>query len=192
MTRARKFDPTLLEREYVYDSATPPVSLTGLADRHGMNRGHLSDMARRGEWYTKRKEIRKTVGEKVLDAMTDRWAETQTLIRDRMLEMSVKMLDAAEKALADGEIKITKPTDVATIIATMRVLLGDQAVDEARKNGPTVIDMETVTLTPEKMAEMLPLLKQLAAGKEADDSTGPVQGHAGTDAPSGPAGVEQN
>jgi hypothetical protein len=158
-----------------------------------MNRGHLADMARRGEWYDKRKQVRTTVGEKVLDAMTDRWAETQTLIRDRMLEMSVKMLDAAEHALAEGEIKITKPTDVATIIATMRVLLGDQAVDQARKDGPTVIDMEAVTLTPEKLAEMLPLLKkQLAAGKEADDDNGPLEGHAGTDAPSGPAGVEQN
>jgi len=192
MTRARKVDPALLEREYVYDSSTPPISLTQLSDQHGISRSHVADMARRGGWYGKRKEIRTTVGEKVLDAMTDRWAETQTLIRDRMLEMSVKMLDAAEKALDAGEIKITKPTDVATIVATMRVLLGDQAVDQANKNGPTVIDMEAVTLTPEKLAEMMPLLKQLVSGEEADDSTGPEQGHAGTDASSGPAGVEQN
>jgi len=192
VTRARKVDPALLEREYVYDSATPPVSITALADSHGIARSHVADMARRGKWYEKRKEIRTTVGEKVLDAMTDRWAETQTLIRDRMLEMSVKMLDAAELALANGEIKITKPTDVATIVATMRVLLGDQAVDQANKNGPTVIDMEAVTLTPAKLEEMMPLLKQLVAGREADDNTGPEQGHAGTDASSGPAGVEQN
>jgi hypothetical protein len=194
MSPARKVDPALLEREYVYDSATPPVSITQLADNHGMARSHIADMARRNKWYEKRKEVRLTIGSKVLDAMTDRWAETQTIIRDRMLEVAVKMLDQAEAALAAGEIKISRVADVATILATMRVLLGDQAVDEARKNGPTIIDMEAVAMDPAKMAEMLPLLKQLAARTEevSDDDIDAISGHARTYAPPGPAGTEQD
>lgn len=192
MTRARKADPALLEREYVYDSGNPPISITQLADNHGMARSNIADMARRGKWYEKRKEVRLTVGEKVLDAMTDRWAETQTVIRDRMLELSIKLLDQAEKAVAAGEIKITRVADIQSIVATARVLLGDQAVSEANKNGPTIIDMEAVVMDPQKMAEMLPLLKQLAAGKEADGSNGSLSGHARTDAPPSPAGVEQD
>lgn len=188
----RKFDPALLEREYVYDSATPPVSITQLADNHGMARSHLADMARRGKWYEKRKEVRLTVGEKVLDAMTDQWAETQTIIRNRMLELSIKLLDQAEKAVEAGDIKITRIADIATIVATARVLLGDQAVDESRKNGPTIIDMNAVDMDPAKMAEMLPLLKQLMAGKEPDDSDGSESGHARTDAPPSPEGTEQD
>lgn len=194
MTRARKIDPALLEREYVYDSATPPISITMLADNHGMARSHIADMARRGKWYEKRKEVRLTIGSKVLDAMTDRWAETQTVIRDRMLELSIKMLDQAEKALSDGDIKFTRVADIATTVATIRVLLGDQAVDEASKNGPTIIDMSTVDMDPTKMAEMLPLLKQLMARTEeaSDDSSASESGHARTDAPPSPEGIEQD
>ncbi len=193
MSRARKLDYALLEREYVYDPATPPVSITALADRHGIaSRSNLADIARRGKWYEKRKEVRLTVGEKVLDAMTDRWAETQTTIRNRMLELSIKLLDQAEKAVDAGEIKITRVADVQAIVATARVLLGDQAIDEANKNGPTIIDMDTMTMSPEKMAEMLPLLKQLAAGKEADDDSDPLPRHVGDDAQAGPEGTEQD
>jgi len=184
----RKVDPALLEREYVYDSGTPPLSITQLADMHGMARSHIADMARRGKWYEKRKEIRTTVGEKVLDAMTDRWAETQSLVRDRMLELNVKLLDQAEKAIAAGEIKITTVKDVQAVIATMRVLLGDQAVDQANKSGPTVIDMETVPIDTDKLVEMMPLLKRLVAGKEPDDDDS-LEGHAGTDAASSAAGT---
>jgi len=196
LTRARKVDPALLEREYVYDSGTPPISITQLADNHGMARSHIADMARRGKWYEKRKEIRTTVGEKVLDAMTDRWAETQTIVRNRMLELNIKLLDQAEKAVEAGEIKITSIRDVQTIVATVRVLLGDQAVDEMRKTGPTVIDMETATIDPDKLIEMLPLLKQLAAGREPDDDLArtveeAITGHARTDAaPSAARAIE--
>ena len=189
MSRARKVDPALLEREYVYDSATPPISITQLADQHGMARSNIADMARRGKWYEKRKEVRLTVGEKVLDAMTDRWAETQTTIRNRMLEVSMKMLDKAEKALADDEIKITRVADIATVVATVRVLLGDQAVDEAAKRGPTVIDMDATPIDPDKMREMLPLLKRLTSGEEDDGSVSSIAGYAGDDAPADPAGA---
>lgn len=207
MSPARKVDPALLEREYVYDSATPPISITALADKHGLARSGVADMARRANpsWYQQRKEIRLTIGEKVIDAMTDRWVETDGLIRDRMLEVSIKMLDQAETDIADGKIKVRSVRDLATVVAAIRTLLGDKAIAEAAKNPRTVIDLESVALSPEKLAEMLPLLKRLTAGEppgeeDADEdivdslsAAGPaLAGHARTDAPAGPAGTLQD
>jgi hypothetical protein len=192
MSRARQFDRSLLEREYIYDAATPPISITALADKHGMNRGHLADLSRRGKWYEKRKAVRLTIGDKVLEAMTDQWAESQTAIRNRMLEVNMKLLAEAEKAIAAGEVKITRVADVTTIIAAMRVLLGDQAVEEANKDENKIIDVNTTPADPAAMAEMLPLLKRLMAGEEENGRSDTVEGHAGTDAPAGAAGAQQN
>jgi hypothetical protein len=188
MSRARKVDPTQLEREYVFDSATPPVSITALADRYGMARSNIADIARRNRWYEKRKEVRQTVGEKVLEAMTDDWAAAQTTVRNRLIEVNLKLLEETEKAIAAGEIKITKVADVVALTATIRVLLGDQAV-EAGRNEPKIIDMESTPIDIDQMVKMMPLLKASLAGGE-NGGTSAFEGDAGGDAPAGPEDPE--
>lgn len=191
--RTRKYDYALLEREYVYDSQTPPISFTELADKYGMSRTALTDVAVPGKWHEKRQEVRRVVGEKVLDALTDRWAETESALRRRMLESMVKTLDVYDKALSDEKVRVG-PREAMGVVAAIRVLLGDVAAAEAAKDASNIIDVEQTQVDPAEMVKMYQQLKQLANGKEATDGDGadPFAGHARTDAPTGPAGTQQN
>lgn len=188
MTRARKVDPAILEREYIYDSSNPPISITGLADKYGMARSGIADKARNGHWYEKRQEFRQQLGEKVVASLTDEWAEFETTVRKKMMEMGTAYLDQYMVKLVAGEVKVST-RDALGIAAMLRTLIGDAAASSLPEH--TLIDPEEVTLPPEAYRDAVEVLKrQLEAGEVPDADTRPFD--ADGDAEAGPEGTGED
>lgn len=166
MTRARKVDPAVLEREYIFDSGNPPVSLTDLADKYGMARSGIAEKARLGRWYERRIEFREQLGEKVVAALGDKWVEFETARREQMMNIAVKYLEKYAEALDDGEIKMNT-RDMLGIAAMIRTLFGDIASnprEEALLN-------EEADLSPDYYRRALTVIEaELNRGDEPHDA----------------------
>ena len=111
-----------MEREYVY--ADQPVSITDLAERHGLARSNVAAKAQAGNWFQKREEFRRRLAEETRDAMSEKWAEMQIAVYERMGKLAVKYIDEYEKALDSGDIKVNT-RDMLGVAAMMRTLTGD-------------------------------------------------------------------
>lgn len=162
MTRARKFDWDVIEREYIYDSGTPPISLTDLAERHGAARSGLTEIARRGRWFERREEFRKMLGIKATEKLGEEWVRFETAVREKAMNVGLKYLEAFEKALADGEIKVNT-RDMVAVAGMLRVLTADAAT--ARTNGEEVdlIDPDTAVMDPDTARRALNALEAMEA-----------------------------
>lgn len=197
MTRARKANQEELARRYIFDSGSPPITFSELSAETGLSRPYLVEMGVRGagtsmpgkSWTEQRKEYRLTVGEKVLNALADEWADTQVLLQKRMLETAVKMLDQFDRELADGKIALSA-RDYPMILNSIRTMLGDVAAGSQRDE-PKLINPDDVPIDPKKLAEALPMLKQLVEG--GGNGTGAAEPRvAGDDAAADAAGSLKN
>ena len=190
MTRLRKGPATeTMEREYVY--AEPPISITELADKHGLARSGVADKARIGKWYEKREEFRKRLSDKTREAMAEKWAEMQTTVYERLMFSGVKYLDQYDKALAEGEIK-PSARDMIAIATMMKSLLEDMArkpsADPALV-GPGGDEMDPDD--PESARAVIEQVRALMAGGAGAGTDAASEGHAGSDAAEGTAGARQ-
>jgi hypothetical protein len=151
-----------MEREYVY--ADPPVSITDLAERHGLARSNVAAKAQSGRWFEKREEFRRRLAEETRDAMAEKWAEMQIAVYERLSKTAVAYLDLYEKALAEGEIK-ANTKDMLGIASMMRTLTGDM-VNKPVSN--VVVDPETGEIfdgSAEDARVAIAKVKELIAGR---------------------------
>ena len=162
MTRNRKIDPAVLEREYIFDSGNPPISLTQLSDKYGLARSGVADKARAGRWYERRIEFREQLGEKVVAALGDKWVDYETAQRQRMLDIGMKYLDKYAEALDAGEIKPTT-RDMLGMAAMIRTLFGDVASSGVGEE--ELIDPDAAQLSPEYYRRALQVIES-----QLDDS----------------------
>lgn len=182
----RKVPTEVLRREYVFDSGTPPISISDLASRHGLARSGVAMKATEAEpsWYRQREEFRKQIGEKVIANLADNWAEVQTHRFEMMVAAMSKTLEKYMERLENGEIKPTT-RDAVAVVGALRVLTGDQQAQEVRE--ATLIDPQSINLPADKLLEMIPTLKALLGGRSGEVVEGDfVESGA---AESGPAGV---
>jgi hypothetical protein len=168
MTRQRKVDPDILEREYIYDSTNPPISITQLAERHDLARSGVAEKARKGRWFERRKEFRDQLGIKATEALGEEWVRFETATREKMMTIGIAYLAKFEKALAEDEIKVST-RDALGIMAMLRALTGDAAT--ARVNGEEVdlIDPDSVALDPDTARRTLAAIERLEAGPDEPD-----------------------
>ena len=166
MTRQIKGPGTeALEREYVY--AAPPLSISDLAERHGLARSGVASKATAGNWFQKREDFRRRVAEETRSAMAEKWSEMQLATYERLAKMASSYLDAYEKALRDGEIKVST-RDMLGIASMMRTLTGDM-VDKPVSN--IVVDPSTGDVfdgTAEDARAAIEKVKALIAGGGSD------------------------
>jgi hypothetical protein len=204
MTRARKIDPAVLEREYVYDPNTPGISYDDLAAKHGLARSGVADKGMKGHWAEKRAEFRKAVGMKVVESISEDWAKYASAQRSKMVEAMVKTLDAYIERLDAGEIK-PGVRDAVSISAALRVLINDITVSMPAED--QTLDPATVELDPAALADFIQRargqLRALPSGEEDSDADFLDAGPAGADAepveadapelgPTGTAGTRQD
>jgi hypothetical protein len=182
MTRLRKYDPEVLEREYIYDSSQKGISITLLAEKHGMARSGLADMALKGRWYEKRKTFREQLGMKTIEALGEEWAQYGAAVREKMMTTAMTYLDKYTDALHDGTIKVNT-RDMLGMAAMIRALIADAAATAPGEEA--LIDPDNVTLDPDDYRRALASIKQIedgiaddrddAAGLEATGTEGPRQ-----------------
>lgn len=147
MTRNRKVDPEVLEREYIYDSGTPPISYTDLATKYGLARNTVAEKGIRGRWYERREEFRKTLGMKVTEALGEEWVRFETAAREKAMDIGLQVLTKFEEQLKDPEFKVST-RDMVAVASMMRTLGMDAAA--ARNNGEeALIDPDNAPLTEE-------------------------------------------
>lgn len=182
MTRNRKVDPDVLEREYIYDTANPPVSFTGLAERHGLARNTVAEKALRGRWFERRKEFRESLGVKVTEALGDQWAKLEAATREKLMSLGSTYLDQYLKKLMAEEIPLTT-RDALGVASMMRTLMNDAANAKTNQDGEVSLhDPDTVDLSPDAYRRALETIERAERGQ-----LGPGPDDAG-EAP--PAGVE--
>lgn len=172
MTRNRKVDPEVLEREYIFDRNNPPISYTQLAEKHGVARNTVAEKATKGRWYERRKEFRESLGEKVVEALGEEWVRFETAAREKAMDIALNYMNKYEAAMEAGEIKVST-RDFLGVMAMLRTFLGDAA--QAKTNGEEVLfDSESADLDPIFAREVL---NRLEAGErrtaEAPAETGP-------------------
>ncbi len=187
MTRNRKIDPAVLEREYIFDSGNPPVSLTDLANKYGMARSGIADKARVGRWYERREEFRKQLGEKTVEALGDQWIKYETAVREKMMQMGVAYLDKYVEALKNDEVKVNT-RDMLGIAAMVRTLLGDAAASPQGEE--TLIDPTNVTLGPDDYRRAIATIEAIEA-KQLESGVDGLE-HAGEPEAPGAEGTEQD
>jgi hypothetical protein len=168
MTRLRKSDPEALRQEYVY--ADPPISITELADRHGLARSGVADKARIGHWFKDREEFRNKVTTDVTAALAEKWAEFQVANYERLMKVAADYLDTYQKELAEGTIKVNT-RDMLGIAAMMRTFLSDMT-KQPLDSGTTVIgpDGEEFSGTDAEARSVIEEVKRLMAGGKPDDA----------------------
>lgn len=180
MTRNRKVDPAVLEREYIFDSGNPPISLTGLADKHGMARSGIAAKALTGRWYERRIEFREQLGEKVVAALGDKWVEYETAVREAMMNVGMKYLEKYTEALDSGKIEPTT-RDMLGIAAMVRTLLGDAAVRP--KGEEALLDPDNAPLNADYYRKALSTVEALLESGDdgpLDAGEAPAAGTTGT------------
>lgn len=147
MTRNRKVDPEVLEREYIYDSGSPPISLTQLAERHGLARSGVADKAMRGQWFRKREEFRQQLGEKAVEKLGEEWVRFETAVREKVTAIGLKYLTKFEAAMDDPEFKVST-RDMLGIAAMLRAYIGDAAAAKTNGEEVALYDPDTADLDP--------------------------------------------
>ena len=170
MTRNRKIDPAVLEREYIFDSGNPPISYTELADKHGLARSGVASKGVAGRWYEKRIEFREQLGEKVVAALGDNWVRYETATREKMMNVGLKYLDKYIEALDSDKVQINT-RDMLGMAAMIRTLLGDVAASPNTAEEALLDD--SAPLSPDYYRKALTVIEaQLASGTadEPDDA----------------------
>jgi hypothetical protein len=184
MTRNRKVDPAVLEREYIFDSSNPPVSISGLAEKYGMARSGIADKAMKGHWYERRIEFREQLGEKVVAALGDEWVGFETQTREKLMQVGLKYLDKYVAALDEGSVK-PNTRDMLGIAAMIRTLLGDVAASP--KGEEALIDPDTVDVSPEYYRQAIAAIEAAQLGSGEADA-----GPAGETEEAGPTGTGED
>lgn len=171
MTRNRLHDYEALKREYIFDP-TPGrgISLTDLAEKHGMARSLLADRAVNERWYDQRTEFREQMGMKVVEALGENWVKFETATRQKMMDVGIKYLDKYAEALANNEIKVNT-RDALGVASMLRTLVMDAASTPAPDE--SLIDPENSHLDPEEYRRALRTIEQLESGQQQDDADGP-------------------
>ena len=176
MTRNRKADPAVLEREYIFDSGSPPVSLTDLAQRYGMARSGIAAQALKGKWYERRVEFRKQLGEKVVAELGEAWVAKATEQREAMLQLGLDYIQKYREALDEGTIAIST-RDMLGVAAMVRTFMSDIAAGSGKEG--ELIDPENINLAPEDLRRALRVLEEqersdilLEDGLSDDDEPG--------------------
>jgi len=121
----RKHDYDALQREYIFDS-TPGrgISLTELAEKHGIARSLIADRAVAEGWTKKRQQYREALGVKTMEAMADRSAATEVAAREGMIALGLDYMKRYKAALEAGEIKLST-RDMIGMAAMIRTLMQD-------------------------------------------------------------------
>lgn len=165
MTRNRVADWTAIEREYIFDPSDPPMSISDIAEKYNVAR---SGVARRaGEkdssgltWYQRREEFRSKLTKGVTDALRQRWVETETSHRQRLLEAGSKYLDKWIASMDSPDFK-TSTKDAMAVAAMMRVQFDDVRNDIA---DPVVVSPTDGEIDLESAPQVIAEIKRLMAG----------------------------
>ncbi len=147
MTRNRKVDPAVLEREYVYDTGSPPISFTALAERHEVARNTVANYGIKGGWFEKRQQFRQTLGMKVTEAMGEKSLEFAVAAREKSMVIGLKVLEKFEQQLDDPDFKI-KASEMVAVAAMLRQL-GVDAAANVSTDGEVLYDPDTAPLGEE-------------------------------------------
>jgi hypothetical protein len=153
-----------LEREYVY--ADPAISLTDLAERHGLARSNVTDKARIGHWFEKREEFRRRLADETRDALAEKWAQMQVAVYERLAKTAGRYLDIYEQALESGDIK-PSTKDMIGIAAMMRTITGDMA-QRPVANVVVGTDGEVFEGTADDARMAIEKVKELLSGKTGE------------------------
>lgn len=171
MTRNRKVDPELLEREYIYDTANPPVSFTQLAERHGLARNTVAEKATKGRWFERRQEFRRQIGEKAVEALGEQWVRFETATREKLMSLGLEYMGKYAEKLTAGEIPITT-RDMLGIAAMMRTLMGDTAAAKTNGEEVALYDPSTTDLDPDEARRILAAIESGSNGDGEAEAAG--------------------
>ena len=167
MTRQIKGPGTdVLEREYVYSD--PPLSISDIAERHGLARSNVASKAGAGNWFEKREEFRRRLASETRDAMAEKWSEMQIAVYERGAKLALKYFDIYEKALDEGEIKPTT-RDMLGVAAMMRTFTSDMV---EKPVSSVVVDPTTGEIfegNEDEARAAVATVKALIAGKKEAD-----------------------
>jgi hypothetical protein len=165
VTRSMKVDPEQLEREYIYDAGTPPISFTDLAKHHGVARNTVAERGIKGGWFAKRKAFRESLGMKVTEAMGEEWVALEAAVRERLMTSGLNYLAQWEKKLAEGELPITTK-DALGVAAMLRGLTKDGINGAVNPEGEIrTIDPDSERhLPPDEYRRALDAIRELEAG----------------------------
>jgi hypothetical protein len=164
MTRNRKIDPEVLEREYIYDSSPKPVSFTALADRYNLARNTVAEKGVKGRWYERRKEFREQLGMKTVEALGDQWVRYETAVREKAMVIAVKYLETYEAKLLSGEITVST-RDMLGVVAMLRTLMTDATA--AKSTEEVLLDPDASDIAPDEYRKALDVLDRLELGAGA-------------------------
>jgi alkylhydroperoxidase/carboxymuconolactone decarboxylase family protein YurZ len=151
----------MLEREYVY--AEPVISITDLAEKYDLARSGVADKARIGKWYEKREAFRAKVADKVTDAMAERWAEMQTTVYERLVQVGLAHLDLHEQALKDGKIS-SSTRDMIAVASMLSSILKELAQKPMGVADPRQVGGEEFNGTDEEARSTIEYVRRLMAG----------------------------
>lgn len=161
MTRLVKGPGTdVLEREYVYSD--PPLSITDLAEKHGLARSNVAAKANAGKWYEKRQEWQRRLKDETRNALAEKWAESQVALYERLAKTATVYLDKFDKALDAGEVKVNT-RDMIAIAAMMRTISTDMADRPVSSPSPDDDD-DTFEGTVEDAKAVIERIKALQSG----------------------------
>jgi hypothetical protein len=183
VTRNRKIDPEVLEREYIYDAATPAISFTQLAEKHGLARTTVAEKAIKGRWFERREEFRRQLGIKATAALGEEWVRFETAAREKSMNIGMKVLDKFDKQLEDPDFKVST-RDMVAVAAMIRTLAADAAL--AKGSEEVLLDPDTSDIHPDEYRRALGVLDRITAG------AGPGAGDAEAPAPAGPEGAGED
>lgn len=179
MTRNRKIDPEVLEREYIFDSSPDPVSFTDLAIRHGLARNTVAAKGTAGKWFERREEFRRQLGIGVTNALGEQWVRFETQMRERLLSVGMKAVERYEKNFDDPDFKVGT-RDLLGVASMLRTFAGDAALAQGKEE---VLDgTEASNLTEAEYRRALGVIDRLTAG----------QGHAGEAPAAGAPGAGED
>lgn len=166
MTRTRGIATDVLEHEYVYSD--PELSISDLAEKHGLARSGVAAKVKAGGWVEKRDEFRRQVTAKARDALAEKWASYETANREKLMTVAARYLDLYTEALDNGEIKVTTKDMLG--IAAMQMANLDRLIAKPRDQ---VIVSEGEELSPEEAAAAVASIREeirtralLAAGDD--------------------------
>jgi hypothetical protein len=166
VTRNRKIDPEVLEREYIFDAATPPISFSGLAEKYGLARNTVAEKGVKGRWFERRKEFREQLGMKVTEALGDQWVRYETAVREKMMSGFVVYIEKWVAAVDAGEIKVST-RDMLGVAAALRTFMADALA--AKPSEEVLLDPDTSDIGPDEYRRALAAIEQIESGG-ADDA----------------------
>jgi hypothetical protein len=164
VTRLRKVDPEVLEREYIFDSGTPPISFSGLAEKYGLARTTVAEKATKGRWFERREEFRKQLGMKTVEALGEQWVRYETAVREKAMATGVEYLEKYAKALTDGSITVST-RDMLGVVAMLRTLMADASVAKPTEE---VLLNEDSPIHPDEYRRALAVIEQIESSGTGD------------------------